>query len=165
MEDKEEYIYAGVPTFMGGKLISQNEIKNYDDNNIYEVAKKFSRGMLMGARGNSGVILSQFFRGIYKGLADKTEVNAVVSAKGVSIEIVDEMRINEIVFINEEGKVIAATFTQGGVKMVGLNSVELYDKAGLEGLKEGAWAYNENPSFNVIDEQSKFPVEKIQTKK
>ncbi|MFR7881540.1 MAG: DAK2 domain-containing protein [Christensenellales bacterium] len=25
--------------------------------------------MLMGARGNSGVILSQFFRGIYKGLA------------------------------------------------------------------------------------------------
>lgn len=30
MEDKEEYIYAGVPTFMGGKLIAQNEIKNYD---------------------------------------------------------------------------------------------------------------------------------------
>ena len=54
-----------------------NEIKNFDNNNIYEVAKKFSRGMLMGARGNSGVILSQFFRGIYKGLADKTEVNAV----------------------------------------------------------------------------------------
>ena len=54
-----------------------NEIKNYDDNSIYEVAKKFSRGMLMGARGNSGVILSQFFRGLYKGLTDKTEVNAV----------------------------------------------------------------------------------------
>ena len=33
--------------------------------------------MLMGARGNSGVILSQFFRGIYKGLTDKAEVNAV----------------------------------------------------------------------------------------
>ena len=54
-----------------------NEIKNYDEKSIYDVAKKFSRGMLMGARGNSGVILSQFFRGIYKGLVDKTEVNAV----------------------------------------------------------------------------------------
>lgn len=54
-----------------------NEIKNNEDNSIYNVAKQFSRGMLMGARGNSGVILSQFFRGIYKGLADKEKVNAV----------------------------------------------------------------------------------------
>ncbi len=58
-----------------------NEIKNFDENNIYAVAKKFSRGMLMGARGNSGVILSQFFRGVYKGLADKVEVNAVELAE------------------------------------------------------------------------------------
>ena len=54
-----------------------NEIKNNEDSSIYNVAKQFSRGMLMGARGNSGVILSQFFRGIYKGLADKEKVNAV----------------------------------------------------------------------------------------
>lgn len=30
MEDKEEYIYAGIPTFMGWKLLEQNEINNYD---------------------------------------------------------------------------------------------------------------------------------------
>ena len=54
-----------------------NEIKNNEDSSIYNVAKQFSRGMLMGARGNSGVILSQFFRGIYKGLVDKEKVNAV----------------------------------------------------------------------------------------
>lgn len=30
MENREEYIYAGVPTFMGGKLITKNEIKNYN---------------------------------------------------------------------------------------------------------------------------------------
>lgn len=30
MEDREEYIYAGIPTFMGGKFIVENEIKNYD---------------------------------------------------------------------------------------------------------------------------------------
>jgi guanidinopropionase len=30
MENKEEYIYAGVPTFMGGDLIKENEISKYD---------------------------------------------------------------------------------------------------------------------------------------
>ena len=53
------------------------EIKNVNENSIYEVAKKASRGMLMGARGNSGVILSQLFRGLYKGLAGHTVVDPV----------------------------------------------------------------------------------------
>lgn len=53
-----------------------HEISDFEENSIYEMAKKLSRGMLMGARGNSGVILSQLFRGIYKGLAGYNEVNA-----------------------------------------------------------------------------------------
>ena len=88
-----------------------------------------------------------------------------VSAKGVSIEIVNEMRINEIVFIKEGGSVISATFSQGGVKIVDSNSANLYSKSELEALPETNPAYNVNPAFNVIDEQDKFPVEKIQTKK
>ena len=35
---------------------------------LSEVASTFSKGMLLGARGNSGVILSQFFGGFAKGL-------------------------------------------------------------------------------------------------
>lgn len=58
-----------------------NELKKFEEKSIYEVAKKLSRGMLMGARGNSGVILSQFFRGIYKGLAGFEEVQAKDLAK------------------------------------------------------------------------------------
>ena len=54
-----------------------HEISEYDEKSIYQMSKKLSRGMLMGARGNSGVILSQLFRGIYKGLAGYDEVNAV----------------------------------------------------------------------------------------
>lgn len=54
-----------------------NEIANLDENNIGAIAKILSRGMLMGARGNSGVILSQLFRGIYKGLTGYETVNAV----------------------------------------------------------------------------------------
>lgn len=38
-----------------------------------KVAKQASQGMFMGARGNSGVILSRIFKGISLGLADKTE--------------------------------------------------------------------------------------------
>lgn len=40
-----------------------------DEPAIGVVAKALSRGMLMGARGNSGVILSQLFSGLSKGLA------------------------------------------------------------------------------------------------
>ncbi|MGL6008719.1 MAG: DAK2 domain-containing protein [Culicoidibacterales bacterium] len=46
------------------------DIQSLATNEIGEVAKKLSRGLLMGARGNSGVILSQIFRGIAKGLED-----------------------------------------------------------------------------------------------
>ena len=53
------------------------EIQNRSDEDIYEIAKAFSRGLLMGARGNSGVITSQIFRGFAQGLEGKSEVNAV----------------------------------------------------------------------------------------
>ena len=52
------------------------EIQNRSDSDIYEIAKAFSRGLLMGARGNSGVITSQIFRGFAQGLEGKSEVNA-----------------------------------------------------------------------------------------
>ncbi|WP_342277416.1 DAK2 domain-containing protein [Spiroplasma endosymbiont of Nephrotoma flavescens] len=44
------------------------EIKKYETSSITEIANVFSRGLIMGARGNSGVILSQIFRGFSKGL-------------------------------------------------------------------------------------------------
>jgi len=43
--------------------------------NIYDVAKAASNGALRGARGNSGVILSQLFRGFAKGLEGKSVAN------------------------------------------------------------------------------------------
>ena len=58
-----------------------SEVENLKTKSISEVAKQVSRGALMGARGNSGVILSQIFRGIAKGLEGKDEVDAVGFAK------------------------------------------------------------------------------------
>ena len=52
------------------------EIENIDSDSIGEISKRLAKGALMGARGNSGVILSQILRGISKGLDGKKEVNA-----------------------------------------------------------------------------------------
>ena len=51
------------------KSSSQRHLGNY--------LKEFSKGMLLGARGNSGVILSQLFRGLAKSLKDKSEANTL----------------------------------------------------------------------------------------
>lgn len=44
-------------------------------NNIGDVAKSLSKGLLMGARGNSGVITSQIFRGFAQSIEGKEEIN------------------------------------------------------------------------------------------
>ena len=44
-------------------------------NNIGDVAKALSKGLLMGARGNSGVITSQIFRGFAQSVEGKEEVS------------------------------------------------------------------------------------------
>ena len=49
---------------------------------IHEMSKKFSRGLLMGARGNSGVILSQLFRGLYVGFEEQVTVDATSLVRG-----------------------------------------------------------------------------------
>ncbi|XP_023226613.1 uncharacterized protein LOC111627275 [Centruroides sculpturatus] len=41
-----------------------SEIENQEFKSIGELTKRFARGALLGARGNSGVILSQIFKGI-----------------------------------------------------------------------------------------------------
>lgn len=60
-----------------------SEIENLNSNDIYEVSKKLSKGLLMGARGNSGVILSQIFRGISIAFEGHSEVDAVTLAKAL----------------------------------------------------------------------------------
>lgn len=51
------------------------EAKSNSDSQASSVAKSLAHGALMGARGNSGVILSQFFSGLAKGLEGKNGFN------------------------------------------------------------------------------------------
>ena len=50
-------------------------IEGVEEPNISALMATLSRGMLLGARGNSGVILSQFFAGIAKGMGDAATAN------------------------------------------------------------------------------------------
>lgn len=54
------------------------EINKHDgETSVEVVAKAMSKGSLMGARGNSGVILSQIFRGFAKGCQDKQTLTSI----------------------------------------------------------------------------------------
>ncbi len=61
-----------------------NEVKQLDNPTVADIAKAISSGSLRGARGNSGVILSQLFRGFSKELRDHDELNADVMAKALT---------------------------------------------------------------------------------
>lgn len=53
------------------------EVEQMNTDNIGKVGSALSKGLLMGARGNSGVILSQLFRGFSKSIETKKEINAL----------------------------------------------------------------------------------------
>ena len=58
-----------------------NEINGIQENNAFLIAKTFSRGLLMGARGNSGVITSQIFRGFSSVLEGVEEIDSLLLAQ------------------------------------------------------------------------------------
>jgi DAK2 domain fusion protein YloV len=65
---------------------SLTEAANLDDNaGISAVAEALAKGSLMGARGNSGVILSQILRGLYEGVKGKNAIDAEEFASALQL--------------------------------------------------------------------------------
>lgn len=56
------------------------EVLKTEQTSAAEISKALSAGALRGARGNSGVIVSQLFRGFSRGLAGCEDINAVTFA-------------------------------------------------------------------------------------
>ena len=54
-----------------------------DASTVGKICKTLSRGLLMGARGNSGVITSQIFRGFYQAVEDLEEIDAMQLANAL----------------------------------------------------------------------------------
>lgn len=53
------------------------EVINHNSAHVGQLSKVLSKGLLMGARGNSGVILSQIFRGFSQAIVDKSELDSL----------------------------------------------------------------------------------------
>ena len=61
-------------------LAAAKEVASLDNPGMPEVARAIASGSLRGARGNSGVILSQLFRGFTRGIQDYEEVTVPILA-------------------------------------------------------------------------------------
>jgi len=61
-----------------------NEIQNSGENNIGKIAHSIAQGALMGARGNSGVILSQIWRGFARGLDSLDTMDSATFSKALN---------------------------------------------------------------------------------
>ena len=59
------------------------EVNSITEVNMYNLSKAISSGSLRGARGNSGVILSQLLRGFTKKIRDYQELNAEILAEAM----------------------------------------------------------------------------------
>jgi len=58
-----------------------NEVKDSGERHVGKLAAMIAKGALMGARGNSGVILSQLWRGFARGLQDSDIIDALALAR------------------------------------------------------------------------------------
>ncbi len=60
---------------------AMKEVSNLRESTVTHIATAAANGSLMGARGNSGVILSQLFRGMAKGLKDAGKIDCKLIAE------------------------------------------------------------------------------------
>lgn len=63
-------------------LSAAKEVAAIEEPNLENLSKAISSGSLRGARGNSGVILSQLFRGFTRGIAGEEEITVPILARG-----------------------------------------------------------------------------------
>ncbi len=62
-------------------------IQNSEEEHVGKIAEQLAHGALMGARGNSGVILSQIWRGLAKGLKGKETFDAQDLAEAFQVAV------------------------------------------------------------------------------
>ncbi|MBQ2401966.1 MAG: DAK2 domain-containing protein, partial [Lachnospiraceae bacterium] len=61
-------------------MAAAREVAAIENPTMETIAKALSSGSLRGARGNSGVILSQLFRGFTKEIKEASEINVTILA-------------------------------------------------------------------------------------
>ena len=67
-------------------MSAAKEVVNLQDEDMMTICKAISSGSLRGARGNSGVILSQLFRGFTKTIREYEEINSNREGRGICLQ-------------------------------------------------------------------------------
>lgn len=80
------------------------QLEKIKSDSLKQVADALSNGTLMGARGNSGVILSQIFRGLAKGAGQRDKLNAIGLARALDRAV--KTLYNSVGFKPIEGTII-----------------------------------------------------------
>jgi len=116
----------------GFKAVNESE-----SDHVGTLGKALAKGLLMGARGNSGVITSQIFRGFSKSIEDKDTLTAMDLAKAFDDGVKTAYKA---VMKPVEGTIltVARYGAEAGMKKVeGTNDIDAVMKAVLEGSKVG----------------------------
>lgn len=91
------------------------EAANPPDNSAADIARAMARGALMGARGNSGVILSQIMKGFARGLGDRPSfgpadmANALEQAAAAAYEALSKPREGTMLTVIKDAAAAART--------------------------------------------------------
>ena len=115
----------------GAKAVSENT-----SDKVSDLTESLARGMLMGARGNSGVITSQLFRGFYKATQGMDTLNAQELANAFSNGVATAYKA---VMKPVEGTILTVARVaaqEGANKANETSDVEEVMKAVVEGAKK-----------------------------
>jgi DAK2 domain fusion protein YloV len=103
-------------------LSAAKEVSQMENPTIESLAKAISSGSLRGARGNSGVILSQLFRGFTKEIKDYKEINVTIMANAFQKAVETAYKA---VMKPKEGTIL--TVARGGAEKAALLVTETDD--------------------------------------
>ena len=121
-----------------------NQVKSVQDISVYNIAKAASDGALMGARGNSGVILSQLLRGFSNALKEVDEIgvaelkDAIVSSYKLAYKAVMKPT---------EGTILTVARCMGEFAQDNYMDYEKVDTFLKDIIKEGRIALENTPNL------------------
>lgn len=170
-----------------------NGIKNINETeSVSVILNELSRGMLLGARGNSGVILSQIFKGISSAVKEQTTIDAktwanalingyktayasvVKPVEGTILTVAREGIENIIDTVNEETtldslllqyqEALQVSLNDTPKKLQALQEANVVDSggAGLLAIIEGMVKYIKGEEITGLDIDQKYEGEMIE---
>ena len=119
-------------------------VADFPSHSAAEIAAGISRGALMGARGNSGVILSQIWRGFSEGIGGKERITAQDFAHGLSTATSAAYRA---VLKPVEGTILTVVREMGEGAVDAANKLNSYDYVLSETVKAARASVARTPTL------------------